>query len=70
MRVVEIKEIEIPESMQRAMAREAEAERERRANVINARGELQASEELQGRRRDAAGTGRRPEFHRRLPASG
>ncbi|WP_343708587.1 slipin family protein [Mycobacterium sp.] len=45
-RVVEIKDVEIPESMQRAMAREAEAERERRAKVINAHGELQASEEL------------------------
>lgn len=45
-RVVEIKDVEIPESMQRAMAREAEAERERRAKVISARGELQASEEL------------------------
>lgn len=45
-RVVEIKDVEIPESMQRAMAREAEAERERRAKIINARGELQASEEL------------------------
>ena len=44
--VVEIKDVEIPESMQRAMAREAEAERERRAKIINARGELQASEEL------------------------
>ena len=44
--VVEIKDVEIPESMQRAMAREAEAERERRAKVINARGELQASAEL------------------------
>lgn len=44
--VVEIKDIEIPESMQRAMAREAEAERERRAKVINARGEKQASQEL------------------------
>ncbi|BBY08217.1 slipin family protein [Mycobacterium noviomagense] len=51
-RVVEIKDVEIPESMQRAMAREAEAERERRAKVINARGELQASEEL----REAADT--------------
>ncbi|MDP7703391.1 MULTISPECIES: slipin family protein [unclassified Mycobacterium] len=51
-RVVEIKDVEIPESMQRAMAREAEAERERRAKVINARGELQASEEL----REAAET--------------
>ena len=48
--VVEIKDVEIPEAMQRAMAREAEAERERRAKVINARGELQASAEL----RDAA----------------
>jgi regulator of protease activity HflC (stomatin/prohibitin superfamily) len=51
-RVVEIKDVEIPESMQRAMAREAEAERERRAKVINARGELQASAEL----REAAET--------------
>jgi len=50
--VVEIKDVEIPEAMQRAMAREAEAERERRAKVINARGELQASAEL----RDAART--------------
>jgi hypothetical protein len=45
-RLVEIKDVEIPEAMQRAMAREAEAERERRAKIINARGELQASEEL------------------------
>ncbi|MDO5739364.1 MAG: SPFH domain-containing protein [Ornithinimicrobium sp.] len=44
--VVEIKDVEIPEIMQRAMAREAEAERERRAKVISARGELQASKEL------------------------
>jgi regulator of protease activity HflC (stomatin/prohibitin superfamily) len=44
--VVEIKDVEIPEQMQRAMAREAEAERERRAKIINARGELQASGEL------------------------
>lgn len=44
--VVEIKDVEIPEAMQRAMAREAEAERERRAKVISARGELQASDEL------------------------
>lgn len=50
--VVEIKDVEIPEMMQRAMAREAEAERERRAKVISARGELQASQEL----RDAAAT--------------
>jgi regulator of protease activity HflC (stomatin/prohibitin superfamily) len=45
-RVVEIKDVEIPEAMQRAMAREAEAERERRAKIINAHGELQASDEL------------------------
>ena len=45
-KVVEIKDVEIPEAMQRAMAREAEAERERRAKIINARGELQASKEL------------------------
>ncbi|MEO9221268.1 MAG: slipin family protein [Mycobacteriaceae bacterium] len=45
-KVVEIKDVEIPEAMQRAMAREAEAERERRAKIINARGELQASDEL------------------------
>lgn len=50
--VVEIKDVEIPEQMQRAMAREAEAERERRAKVISAHGELQASTEL----RDAAKT--------------
>ena len=48
--VVEIKDVEIPELMQRAMAREAEAERERRAKVISAHGELQAAGEL----RDAA----------------
>ena len=45
-KVVEIKDVEIPEAMQRAMAREAEAERERRAKIINAHGELQASDEL------------------------
>jgi regulator of protease activity HflC (stomatin/prohibitin superfamily) len=43
---VEIKDVEIPEAMQRAMARQAEAERERRAKVINAKGEHQAAEEL------------------------
>ncbi|HOL68200.1 MAG TPA: SPFH domain-containing protein, partial [bacterium] len=44
--IVEIKEVELPESMKRAMARQAEVERERRAKVINAEGELQASEKL------------------------
>ena len=44
--VVEVKDVEIPQGMQRAMARQAEAERERRAKVINAEGEFQASERL------------------------
>lgn len=44
---VEIKHVDIDESMIRAIARQAEAERERRAKVINAEGELQASEKLQ-----------------------
>jgi regulator of protease activity HflC (stomatin/prohibitin superfamily) len=48
--VVEVKDVEIPSDMQRAMARQAEAERERRAKVISAEGEYQASERL----RDAA----------------
>jgi regulator of protease activity HflC (stomatin/prohibitin superfamily) len=43
---VEIKEVEIPEAMQRAMARQAEAERERRAKIINAEGEYQAADRL------------------------
>ena len=42
--IVEVKDVEIPTGMQRAMARQAEAERERRAKVINAEGELQASQ--------------------------
>lgn len=43
---VEIKAVDLPVEMQRAMARQAEAERERRAKVINAEGELQASKKL------------------------
>ena len=43
---VEVKDVELPQGMQRAMARQAEAERERRAKIINAEGELQASERL------------------------
>jgi regulator of protease activity HflC (stomatin/prohibitin superfamily) len=43
---VEIKDVGIPQGMQRAMARQAEAERERRAKIINAEGEFQASERL------------------------
>ena len=44
--VVEVKDVEIPSGMQRAMARQAEAERERRAKVISSEGEFQASERL------------------------
>lgn len=44
--LVEVKHIDLPKEMQRAMAKEAEAERERRAKVINAKGELQRSETL------------------------
>src|SRR5512133_1341762 len=50
--IVEVKDVEIPTGMQRAMARQAEAERERRAKVIAAEGEFQASERL----KDAAMT--------------
>jgi regulator of protease activity HflC (stomatin/prohibitin superfamily) len=44
--IVEVKDVEIPSGMQRAMARQAEAERERRAKVIAAEGEFQAAERL------------------------
>jgi regulator of protease activity HflC (stomatin/prohibitin superfamily) len=44
--IVEVKDVEIPAGMQRAMARQAEAERERRAKIINAEGEFQAAERL------------------------
>jgi len=43
---VEIKDIVLPDNMQRAMAKEAEAERERRAKIVAAEGELQAAEKL------------------------
>jgi regulator of protease activity HflC (stomatin/prohibitin superfamily) len=44
--IVEVKDVEIPSTMQRAMARQAEAERERRAKIINSEGEFQAAERL------------------------
>jgi regulator of protease activity HflC (stomatin/prohibitin superfamily) len=44
--VVEVKDVEIPQQMQRAMARQAESERERRAKIIAAEGEYQASQRL------------------------
>jgi regulator of protease activity HflC (stomatin/prohibitin superfamily) len=43
---VEVKQVDLPQEMQRAIARQAEAERERRAKIINADGEYQASEKL------------------------
>jgi regulator of protease activity HflC (stomatin/prohibitin superfamily) len=44
--IVEVKDVELPQSMQRAMARQAEAEREKRAKIIHAEGEFQASKQL------------------------
>ena len=44
--VVEIKDVELPASMQRAMAAQAEAERDRRAKVVHAEGEFQAAQKL------------------------
>jgi regulator of protease activity HflC (stomatin/prohibitin superfamily) len=44
--VIEVKDVEIPQQMQRAMSRQAESERERRAKIIAAEGEFQASERL------------------------
>ena len=43
---VQVKQVDIPQDMQRAIARQAEAERERRAKIINADGEFQASQKL------------------------
>ena len=44
--MVEVKDVELPQTMQRAMARQAEAEREKRAKIIHAEGEYQASQQL------------------------
>jgi regulator of protease activity HflC (stomatin/prohibitin superfamily) len=44
--IVEVKDVELPDTMKRAMARQAEAEREKRAKIIHAAGELEASEKL------------------------
>jgi regulator of protease activity HflC (stomatin/prohibitin superfamily) len=44
--MVEVKDIDLPQEMRRAMARQAEAERERRAKIIQAEGEFQAAEKL------------------------
>ena len=56
---VEVKDVDLPPEMKRAMARQAEAERERRAKIINAEGELQASHKLaQSRRPSSCATSR------------
>jgi regulator of protease activity HflC (stomatin/prohibitin superfamily) len=44
--LVEVKDVELPQTMQRAMARQAEAEREKRAKIIHAEGEYQAAQQL------------------------
>jgi regulator of protease activity HflC (stomatin/prohibitin superfamily) len=44
--IVEVKDVQIPEQMQRAIAHQAEAERDRRAKIINAEGEFQAAQKL------------------------
>jgi len=44
--IVEVKDVELPQTMQRAMARQAEAEREKRAKIIHAEGEFQAAQQL------------------------
>jgi regulator of protease activity HflC (stomatin/prohibitin superfamily) len=44
--IVEVKDVELPQSMQRAMARQAEAEREKRAKIIHAEGEFSAAQQL------------------------
>ena len=44
--MVEIKDVDLPQEMQRAIAKQAEAERERRAKIIHAEGEFQASKKL------------------------
>ena len=67
---VEVKDVDLPDQMKRAMARQAEAERERRAKVIAAQGELQASETLAqaarqpGHRADRAPAPLPPDGHR------
>ena len=56
---VEVKQVDIPENMQRAIAKQAEAERERRAKIIHAEGEFEASAEAGGCRRGAGKAARR-----------
>src|SRR5579862_9481740 len=67
--VVEVKDVEIPQGMQRAMARQAESERERRAKVINAEGEFQASERLKDARRAASTPSAQPGTPSKTPCA-
>ena len=60
MSAVEVKHVDLPENMQRAMARQAEAEREKRAKIIHAAGELEASEKLAQAAQVIAHGSRRP----------
>ena len=46
MTLVELKDIQLPDTMKRAMAKQAEAERERRAKIVNAEGEFRAAEKM------------------------
>ena len=57
--MVEVKQVDLPEQMIRAIARQAEAERERRAKIIHAEGEAGRGESGEGRRDDGAPAGRR-----------
>ena len=49
---VEVKDVALPDTMKRAMAKQAEAERERRAKIVNAEGEFQAAEKMVQAARD------------------
>ena len=53
--IVEVKDVELPQTMQRAMARQAEAEREKRAKIIHAEGEFEASQDAELRPRAVIG---------------
>ena len=52
--MVEVKDVELPETMKRSMAKQAEAEREKRAKIINAAGEFEAAQQLRRQRRTLA----------------
>jgi len=66
--IVEIKDVELPQTMQRAMARQAEAEREKRAKIIHAEGEYQAAQTLAEAARMIGPTGKTEPRGGRRPA--